>query len=286
MAKHYIPGVNLVGDTKKHSTTDQLEMIKNAGFGAFFTGWNHDRLPLWTEEAAKRGLIYQSIHSPFSGDWKVSHMWNGGEEGKRVTDMLISCVEDCAHFNIPVMVIHPFIGFKDHTPTQVGLDNYARVIDVADRLGVKLGFENVEGEEYLAAIMEKFWDAPSLGFCYDTGHQMCYNEGKRMMALYGEKLCHTHFNDNLGVYNPKFTWENDLHLPLGEGIVRWDEVMDDIDASPYEGVLMCELTLANKPGSNRHDVYAKMPLEEFYAHAYDRVTRVINRTIDEVKAKG
>ena len=49
---------------------------------------------------------------------------------------------------------------------------------------------------------------------------------------------------------------------------------------------MCELTLANKPGSNRHDVYAKMPLEEFYAHAYDRVTRVINRTIDEVKAKG
>ena len=283
MAKHYIPGINILGNTDVVSTADQIKMLKDIGFGAFFTGWNPERQGIWAEAAAKHGMIYQSIHSPFAGDYKVSHMWKGGEEGDFVTNGLIRCVKDCATYGIPVMVIHPFIGFKDHTPTQVGLDNYARVIEVADTLGVKLGFENVEGEEYLAALMEKFWDAPSCGFCLDTGHEQCYNGGKNMMALYGEKLCHTHFNDNLGILDPTLplekTWMNDLHLTMGDGIVDWKGVMDRIDASPYEGPLNCELTRRNKLGRSDHDKYAAMSLEEFYAFAYDRVMKVINREL-------
>ena len=282
--KHYIPGINILGNTDTVSTVDQIAMIKDIGFGAFFTGWNRERLGAWAEAAAKCGMIYQSIHSPFSGTHRVSHMWNEGEAGEFVTNALIECVKDCANYAIPVMVIHPFIGFKEHTPTQIGLDNYARVVEVADRLGVKLGFENVEGEEYLAALMERFWDAPSCGFCLDTGHEQCYNGGKDMMALYGEKLCHTHFNDNLGIYLPpetpiEQTWRNDLHLTMGDGIVDWKGVMDRIDASPYEGPLICELTRSNKPDRHDHDGYAAMSLEDFYAFAYDRVMKVINRAL-------
>jgi sugar phosphate isomerase/epimerase len=284
MSKKYIPGINILGNTDVVSTADQIKMIKDIGFGAFFTGWNPERQGIWAEAAAKNGVIYQSIHSPFSGKYKVSHMWKEGEDGVFVTNGLIDCVKDCAKYGIPVMVIHPFIGFKEHTPTEIGLDNYARVVEVADRLGVKLGFENVEGEEYLAALMERFWDAPSCGFCLDTGHEQCYNGGKDMMALYGEKLCHTHFNDNLGIILPpdapiESTWHNDLHLTMGDGVVNWAGVMDRIDASPYEGPLICELTRGNKPGRHDHDGYAAMQLEEFYAFAYDRVMKVIGRTI-------
>lgn len=282
--KKYIPGINILGSTDIISTADQIKMIKEIGFGAFFTGWNPERQAIWAEAAAKHGMIYQSIHSPFSGKYKVSHMWKEGEDGVFVTNGLIECVKECARCGIPVMVIHPFIGFKEHTPTQVGLDNYARVIEAADKLGVKLGFENVEGEEYLAALMKEFWDAPSCGFCLDTGHEQCYNGGKDMMALYGEKLCHTHFNDNLGIFLPpdapiENTWHNDLHLTMGDGIVDWKGVMDRIDASPYSGPLICELTRGNKPGRHDHDGYAAMQLEEFYAFAYDRVMKVINREL-------
>ncbi len=283
MAKHYILGINILGNTDQVSTADQIKMLRDIGFGAFFTSWNPERQGIWAEAASRCGMIYQSIHSPFSGSCAVSRMWREGEAGEFVTNNLIECVKDCAKYGIPVMVIHPFIGFKDHTPTQIGLDNYARVIEVADRLGVKLGFENVEGEEYLAALMENFWDAPSCGFCLDTGHEQCYNGGKDMMALYGEKLCHTHFNDNLGIIDPSLpidlTWKNDLHLTMGDGIVDWKGVMDRIDASPYEGPLICELTRSSKAGRADHDKYAAMKLEEFYAFAYDRMLKVLSREL-------
>lgn len=278
MNKDYITGINILGDVA--STASQLPMLKDIGFGAFFTEWYPEFTSEWADAATKCGMIYQSIHSPFSGKYDVSHLWRGGEEGEFVTNSLIECVKDCAKHNIPVMVIHPFIGFRDHTPTEVGLDNYARVIDVANDLGVKLGFENVEGEEYLAAIMKRFWDAPSCGFCLDTGHEQCYNGGKDMMALYGEKLCHTHFNDNLGIILPPEasiddTWQNDLHLTMGDGIVDWKGVMDRIEASPYDGPLICELSRNNRPNRNDHDSYAAMSLEEFYKFAFERMQKVI-----------
>ena len=276
MAKQYKLGIALMGD--------HVDMIAQIGWEAFFTGWDRNNLERWANEAARNGLIYQSIHSPFGGQHKVSYMWQDREEGKFVTDQLIECVKDCAKFDIPVMVIHPFIGFRDHTPTQIGLDNYARVVEVANKLGVKLGFENVEGEEYLAALMEKFWNEPCCGFCLDTGHEQCYNGGKDMMALYGEKLCHTHFNDNLGIILPPdasvdLTWHNDLHLTMGDGIVDWKGVMDRIDASPYEGPLICELTRGNKPGRNDHDGYAAMTMEGFYAFALERARMVRDRKL-------
>ena len=258
-----------------YSTADNFNMIAAAGFEATFVEWNPEKTEEWANAAAKQGLFLQSIHSPFSGDCRVSHLWQEGEAGRAVADKLILCVQDCARYDIPVMVIHPFIGFKDHTPTQVGLDNYARVIEEANKLGVVLGFENVEGEEYLAALMKAYSDAPSLGFCLDTGHELCYNGGKDMLALYGDKLCHTHFNDNLGVYDPTLTWENDLHLVMGDGIADFENVMARIEKTPYRGAINCELTLKNKPNRHDHDKYAAMSPEEFYAFAFARAKRAV-----------
>lgn len=279
MAKQYKLGINILGGADM-TVPQHIDLIKQIGWDAFFTGWDTNRVEAWANTAARNGLIYQSIHSPFN---KVHHMWRGGEEGDAATNTLIDCVKDCARFDIPVMVIHPFIGFLEHTPTQVGLDNYARVVEVANKLGVTLGFENVEGEEYLAALMKEFRDDPCCGFCLDTGHEQCYNGGKDMMALYGEKLCHTHFNDNLGICCPdspvNLTWHNDLHLTMGDGIVDWKGVMDRIDASPYEGPLICELTRGNKPGRHDHDGYAAMGMDEFYAFALDRARKVRDRQI-------
>jgi len=268
--KEFSLGINLLGGEGGLSTTQHIDLIHQIGWDGFFTGWDPKKTEEWANAAARNGLFYQSIHSPFSS---VKYMWREGEEGHAITQMLIDCVNDCARHDIPVMVIHPFIGFKDHTPTEVGLDNYARVIEVANKAGVTLGFENVEGEEYLAALMKRFWNEPSVGFCFDTGHELCYNAGKDMLALYGEKLCHTHFNDNLGVYDPNLTWENDLHLTMGDGIVDWRGVMDRIQKTPYRGMLMCELTRGNKPNRHDHDGYAAMSIDQFYAFALERARR-------------
>ena len=256
---------------------EQLRIMKNVGFDAFFTGWKPERTEEIANEAARLGLFQQSIHSPFSGNYRVRYLWEGGEAGDFVREALIECVKDCARFDIPVMVIHPYIGFQEHTPTEIGLDNYARIIEVANKLGVRLGFENVEGEEYLAALMERFWNEESLGFCLDTGHEMCYNRHKDMLALYGEKLCHTHFNDNLGVRGEEITFHDDLHLMPTDGIADWRGIMERIRKTGYNGVLMSELSYSDTPGKNGiiHK-YTELSVEEFMREAYKKIKTAIS----------
>ena len=252
---------------------DHLRIIKSVGFDATFTGWNHEKIEDYANLASSLGLYYQSIHSPFN---KVNEIWKGSEEGKAVILTLVECLRDCARYDIPIMVVHPFIGFKDHTPTTVGLENFDVLVNEAMRLGVKIAFENVEGEEYLSAVMERFEGCEAVGFCFDTGHQLCYNSGTDMMALYGDRLIHTHLNDNLGVSGKEITWHDDLHLPVGEGIGNWSETAKKIFSSGYNGVLMCELTLSNKPDRHELDRFAAMPIDEFYAFSLECVKKLEN----------
>ena len=262
--------INLMGGSGL-SIDEHVALLKNIGWHGFFTGWKPEKTSEFAASAEKHGMIYTSIHAPFT---QVRYMWDEGDLGVQVTNEMIDCVRDCAAHKIPVMVIHPFIGFEDHNPTEVGLANFGRVIDEADALGVRLGFENVEGEEYLAAIFDRYAGHPSLGFCFDTGHELCYNRGKDMLALYGHALCHTHFNDNVGVTGEDIFWTDDLHLLMGDGIADWPNIMRRIRACDYDGVLTCELTFGNKPGKNTHDGYAAMGHEKFYAVALERMKEI------------
>ena len=266
----YKLGINLMGGTGL-SADEHVAMLRRIGWDGFFTGWDRDKLGEFRAAADKHGMIWQSIHAPFT---QVRYMWNEGELGEQVTEELTQCVRDCAAHGVPVMVIHPFIGFEDHDPTEAGLRNFGRIIAAADELGVRLGFENVEGEEYLAAIFEKYAGHPSPGFCFDTGHELCYNRGKDMLAEYGHALCHTHFNDNVGVTGADIFWTDDLHLVMGDGIADWAGIMQRIRKTGYDGPLMCELTFGNKPGKNTHDGYAAMGHEAFYAFALERVKAI------------
>ena len=261
-----------------------LDLIKKVGYDGVFFGWNPD---VWANlrnvnAARERGLEVTSIHAPFT---HVQYIWRENEpRGELAAEEQIVCLRQCAALNVPVMVLHVFIGFLEHTPTEIGLQRYGRIIEEAERLGVKLGFENTEGEEYLAAIFERYGDRPSVGFCLDTGHEQVYNGGKDLMALYGSKLVHTHFNDNKGetlpIDRPEHTYYRDLHLVMGDGIVDWKGVMDRIEKGGYTGFLTCELGQHGSdhyPGT--HDRYRAMSLEEFLRYTYDRMVAVAERKL-------
>ena len=91
--KKYKLGTSPVGGV---DLFDELEIIKNVGFEGFHYGWvSLERQEQISNKAAQLGLFQQSIHSPFSGDYKVKYLWDGGEKGDFVTNSLIKCVEDC-----------------------------------------------------------------------------------------------------------------------------------------------------------------------------------------------
>lgn len=254
--------------------TDQIRLLKRLGFDGFFSGWEPGcDIAALRRVADEEGMIYQSIHAPFE---KMHSMWYPSEETHSAVAELLGCLRDCAANAVPVMVAHAFIGFEDHTPTQAGLDNFADVVREAERLGVKVAFENTEGEEYLFALMERFKDSPAVGFCWDTGHQLCYNPNTDLMAVFGDRLIATHINDNLGVkdFDGKITWLDDLHLLPFDGINDWPEVAAKIKRSGFSGPLTFELNLRSKPDRHENDAYAAMPFEDYLTQVFIRACRV------------
>lgn len=263
-----------LSDQFKIPFDEQIRLFKKVGFDGFFSVWEPgcDCAAL-RKVADQEGMLYQSIHAPFT---KMRDMWYPSEATETAVAELIDCLRDCAANAVPIMVTHAFIGFEDHEPTAVGLENYALVVREAERLGVKIAFENTEGEEYLAALMECFKDSPAVGFCWDTGHQMCYNPNTDMMALYGERLLGTHINDNLGVraFDGTTFWHDDLHLLPFDGIADWNANAAKIKRSGFTGPLTFELNIVSKPDRHENDPYGRMALVDYLTAAYIRACRV------------
>ena len=255
---------------------EQVKLFKKTGFEGFaidMSGRNVDPAPL-VRLAKDENMFIEYIHAPFN---KSDDMWTEGEIGEIAVNELLEHLEVCARHEIPAMVAHTFIGFdNDNIPTEIGVERYGRLAKRASELGIKLALENTEGEEYLFALMDAFRGEKSVGFCWDTGHELCYNRGRDLMAMYGERLFVTHLNDNLGVkdYDGKITYIDDLHLLPFDGIADWNSIAQKLAKYDFEGPLTFELNTKSKPGRHENDKYSAMPIENYLAEAYCRACRV------------
>ena len=257
------------------SMQELMEMIQKTGFDGIFTMWRPGEECLkWAKQMEEMGLIYQSIHAPWG---RSADMWHGTvEKAQAGADELIDCLRTCAEAKVPILVAHAFVGFKDHNPTQQGLDCFGQVVTEAEKLGVKIAFENTEGEEYLAALLNAFRGNDSVGFCWDSGHELCYNHSQDLLAFYGDQLICTHLNDNLGIrdFGGEITFIDDLHLLPFDGIADWKDIAARLDKCGFRDILTFELNTVSKPGRHDNDQYRRMPVQEYLAAAYNRACRV------------
>ncbi len=273
---NYKLGINL--DLGFDATESQiLSSAKQAGFEAFFTLWRRGRSELCrqlAQQALQEGMIFQSIHVCWD---RIESLWADDEYTQDVVDYHIECIHLCRELNVPIMVLHVFAGFGvDYIPTESGLESVGKIVREAERCNVRLAFENTEGEPYLAAILERYASSPCVGYCWDTGHEQCYNSGRPMPELYGNgKVFATHFNDSLGITGTEITWLDDAHLLPYDGIIDWSMTMRRLEQSGYrEEILTFELTRKNKPDRHTHDAYASCSLDEFLKQAYECAKRV------------
>ena len=269
-------GVRLCLGTRKDfgiSIPEQIRLMHQIGFDGFFTVWD-EYVSQYRQLADELGMIYQSVHAPFN---RMFDIWHDADKGREAVDELLRCVDDCGANHVPILIVHTYIGFDPNPgPTQMGIDNFRKVVDRARALNVKIAFENTEGEEYLAVLMQEFAGDETVGFCWDCGHELCYNQSRDMLALYGDRLIGTHLNDNLGIRNFDGTVcpTDDLHLLPFDGVVDWDRLISRLHASRFSGPLTFELKLHSTPGKFEHDKYRQMGIESYITEIYARACRV------------
>lgn len=258
---------------------EQIRLFKQSGFDGFFAVWGDD-LGVCRTEADRLGMIFQSVHAPFLN---AAYMWEDSKNSEMAVDELMECVQRTASIEVPIVIMHTYKGFAPSAgPTNAGIENFKRVIEEAARLNVKIAFENTEGEEYLEALMSAFSAYDNVGFCWDTGHELCYNMGKDMIALYGDRLIATHLNDNLGIssFDGKTCWTDDLHLLPFDGANNWNNIAHRLNSCHYDGELTFELTRMSKPDRHDNDKYMKMSIEEYIAECYARACKIAHLKLE------
>ena len=89
-----------------------------------------------------------------------------------------------------------------------------------------LAIENVlEDEPYTLREVVDGIDDKRVGICFDIGHANIVSSVpiEEWTKLFQDKLYHVHIHDNMG--------EFDLHLPLGDGKINWQGIIDSIESS-------------------------------------------------------
>ena len=256
-----------------------VKMLKGIGFDAVSPVWESgEKLSGIATAAAECGLILQSLHAPFG---KAADMWSGDDTLRSsAKGELLSALDACAKYQIPVMVVHTWIGFDyKFDDKALCFDAFEEVVAKAKAYGIKIAFENTEGEEYLAALMEHFENDDTVGFCWDSGHEMCYNHSRDLLAEYGDRLIMTHLNDNLGIsrFDGRIFWTDDLHLLPYDGIADWDYNIKRLKSAHRLEILNFELNIGSKPDRHENDIYGQMSLEQYFTEAYKRACKIAYR---------
>ena len=268
-----------VGNSFSVPTKDIVALVAGIGFEAVSLTWDPDvDLTEPVETAGNCGLAIQSLHAPFR---HVAAMWEqNGPDCANAKQELLGTLEACAKFQIPIMVAHPWKGFGYTFPSEeLNFANYDNVVAKAKAYGVKVAFENTEGEEYLFALMDRYRDEDAVGFCWDSGHEMCYNRSRELLCEFGDRLLITHLNDNLGIraFDGTTTARDDLHLLPYDGIADWDRNIELLRSARCLDILNLEVGRRSKKNRHENDSYAQMPLEVYFTEAYTRACRIAYR---------
>ena len=250
--------------------TQVVDLLAEAGFCAISPGCElKEQLDAIVRQARARNMTVQSLHGPLRG---MPAMWSPDPNiAAPLLEEMTEALEYCARLEIPLLVIHPWNGVE-YTFRQEDLcfAHFDALVAQAEHLGVCVAFENLEGPEYLCALLDRYDGSKAVGFCWDSGHERCYTPGQDLLARYGHRLVMTHLNDNLGVTDPEghLHGTDDLHLLPYHGNLDWDSTLSRLKAARRQEILNFELKIRPKGNRCILDLYSRMPLEDYFREAY------------------
>jgi sugar phosphate isomerase/epimerase len=185
------------------------------------------------ELAAEFDLSIHALHAPFL--LLTRRVW-----GTDPITKIYRAAQVAERSGIPLVVVHP--PYKWQVRYRKWIDN--RILDFSARSGVMIGVENmfpvkIRGERGLRFhASQEFEDLdryPNL--VLDTSHLAVSRfDVVESFRRYKDKVVHFHLSNNAGK-----GW--DSHLPVDEGILPLDRLLEEISADGFGGSISLELDL-------------------------------------------
>ena len=239
---------------------ENLHALKDHGFESFFTGTiDVKEVCKLKNEADKLGLHFDHVHAPFMG---INELWGPGlsfvqyDLMKRIKQTIDAAYES----GVNRIVLHVQGGPSTPRLCDIGFARFDEIITYALDRGVYVAIENLRRLGPVACLMERYERFKEVGFCYDTGHEICYTSGIHFLDCFGSRLLSTHIHDNHGIK------DEDEHLLPFDGIFDYQDMMNRINACGYDQVLSLEVCKGSR--------YKDMTDDQFLDTAYERILKI------------
>ena len=244
-------------ENKNYTFEETINSIKKAGFDSAFVQWYNRNWSMSQQEqfdlCKKLGLDVPFFHLGYDG---INKIWLEGEDGDKLVENYINDLNSCNKLGVDLVVMH----LSAHVApafSEIGIERFRKIIEHADKLGIRVAIENTRPTEQFEKIFELIPNK-NLGLCFDAGHYNAYFNRKFDFTKFKDKIFAVHLHDNNGLA--------DQHLNPFDGEMDWKFVMGKLKESNYNGPIVLE-------SCYRYD-YLKMTLDEFYKQSYDRAQQL------------
>ena len=242
------------------SQKDTIDIIKSSGFNNVFLQWyDKDDLDLNQNEqikyARKNNLNIIFAHLRFQN---IDSLWENSEITKIEIEKYKNDLKILKENNVDLVIMHAIRRLKLDRNNKYFLDNIREIINYAEKLKIKIAFENTKVEGVLEYIFDNI-DSDYIGVCYDSGHDHAFFNDKFNFERFKNKILAVHIHDNFG--------EDDEHLLPFDGTINYERVMTKLKENNYDGPITLELCY-------RKEYIEKYSPIEFYNEAYKRGTKL------------
>lgn len=281
------PGIGFSLQTKYDLPLEQMiALLRQAGFCAVSPAWSPELdLEVLSACVHANGMTIQSLHAPYRG---IPQLWEPDHpQSAEARNSMLRCINLCAQYEIPVLVIHSWQGLQYTFPeTPLDFRVFDQIVQHAQQKGVSIAFENLEGEEYLQALLTRYRNCPHVGFCWDSGHDHAYPHKLDFLKKFGDRLIMTHLNDNRGCRTPDGTARavDDLHLLPYDGNSDWEENLRRLQTASCQTILNFEIKIRSKSEDPEDLPYTRLTLEEFVHRCARHARKLAEQYDTQVKA--
>ena len=179
--------------------------------------------------------LYYLCHGPREGDPN-----NVDTLENTYLPKLIQILSIMPQLKMRLLTIHLWLDTRFVSPEVIAykVGFLRRVLKRAGDSGISVCVENLsETAEDMAPIFDAL---PSLNLTLDLGHAQLLSDQNTSFSFiekFPDRIRHIHAHDNFGGNTPA----DDLHLPVGKGLIDFDGILRRLHETGYDGTLTLEL---------------------------------------------
>lgn len=236
-----------------------IEEIKNAGFDGVFLQWYNNEQQvsqqMQLKTAQNLNLTVPFVHLGYK---TINTIWDSeNHEGENLVQSYINDLDVCKQNGINMVVMHLTSKTTAPAPNQTGIKRFEKIIRHAEKIGVKIAFENTKIWGYLEYLFSNI-ASDNIGICFDVGHCHAHFDDKFSWEMFKNKIFAVHLHDN--------DKSEDQHLLPFEGTINWEEMINNLKNANYSGPIILE--------SVYREGYSHLSLKEFYERAFLKAKQI------------